>query len=128
MNYFHIYSSRFGKIPFQEENWILFPSGILGSCQLRTFILIKPPEEKLFIWLQSCQEPRIAFPLLSSQRFFPKLSFNISRFDLEFLHASFQENLSFFNIVHIPSNQPKKMTVNLRAPIALNWKKTLENK
>ena len=120
-----VYSSRFGKIFSNEKNWIFFPSGIWGFRHLRTFILLRPPKEKLFIWLQSCQNPSVALPLLHSSLCSSKVSFYVSRHDLDFLHAQSQKDLSFFNIVHIPHNEPKKMTVNLKAPIVLNWHKNL---
>ena len=120
-----VYSSRFGKILSDEKSWILFPSGIWGFHQLRTFILFKPSKEKLFVWLQSCQNPSIAFPLLSSKLCSSGISFHVSRYDLDFLHAQSQKDLSFFNIVHIPHNRPKEITVNLKAPIALNWHQNL---
>ena len=125
MSSFFVYSSRFGKILPDEKSRILFPSGIWGFHQLRTFILFKPPQEKLFAWLQSCQNPSVAFPLLSSELCASRVSFHVSRYDLDFLHAQSQKDLSFFNIVHIPHNRPKEITVNLKAPIALNWHQNL---
>ena len=125
MSSLFLYSSRFGKVFSNEKNWLLFPSGIWGFRHLRAFILLKPPKEKLFIWLQSCQNPSVAFPLLHSSLCSPGIPFHVSRYDLDFLHAQSQKDLSFYNIIHIPSNKPKEMTVNLKAPIALNWHKNL---
>ena len=125
MSAFPVYSSRFGTILCDEKSSIFFPAGVWGFSHLRHFILLKPSKEKLFIWLQSCQNPSVAFPLLSSSVCSSEISFHVSRHDLESLHAYFQKDLTFFNIAHIPPHEPKEITVNLKAPIAINWQRNL---
>ena len=55
---------QFGEIEFNEDSVINFSSGILGFETLKKFLLIQT-DEGLFNWLNSVEQPEIAFPLIS---------------------------------------------------------------
>ena len=59
-----VQTSRFGAVSITDEDVIHFPEGLLGFNELRRFILLDDPIDEIFAWLQSCEEPGIAFPLL----------------------------------------------------------------
>lgn len=99
-----ITTQQFGEIEFEEDKIISFKAGIVGMEELKKFLLIKTDNE-LFYYLNSIDEPEIAFPLVG----------------LRILDDSYPmiENFEPFGIVNLNSD-PLKVTVNLRAPVYVN--------
>ena len=95
---------QFGEIEFNEDSVINFSSGILGFETLKKFLLIQT-DEGLFNWLNSVEQPEIAFPLISLRVVddaFPKT----------------EEHEAFGVVTFNPD--PLKVTVNMKAPIYIN--------
>ena len=84
---------QFGEIEFNEDSVINFQSGIFGFETLKKFLFIQT-DEGLFNWLNSIEQPEIAFPLIS-------------------------ENHEAFGVVTF-NPDPLKVTVNMKAPIYIN--------
>jgi flagellar assembly factor FliW len=114
-----IQTTRFGQVQFEEQDQIQFPEGILGFDQLKNFVLLDDPTDDIFAWLQSCQEPAIAFPVLEPELFTENYKVNLTRTDLEALQLANMEHTRAFCIVTIPDD-PTKMTANMKAPIVIN--------
>ncbi len=114
-----IQTSRFGEISVENDDLMTFPEGILGFSALRTFVLLDDPQDEIFAWLQSCEEPKVAFPVLEPELFTPGYTVSLTKHDLESLEVSSQNGLRFFTIITIPSD-PTLMTANLKAPVVIN--------
>jgi len=95
---------QFGEIEFEEDKIIDFPKGILGFENLREFLLIKTDNELIF-WLNSIEDPDIAFPLVG----------------LKMLASNYpeRENYEPFGVATLNSD-PLKVTVNLKAPVYIS--------
>jgi len=95
---------QFGEIEFNENSIINFPSGIFGFENLKKFLLVQT-EEGLFNWLNSIEQPEIAFPLIS----------------LRVIDDAFPQvdNHEAFGVVTF-NPDPLKVTVNMKAPIHIN--------
>lgn len=119
-----IQTSRFGWIQIQESDQVSFPEGILGFGQLRQFVLIDDPNDEIFAWLQSCEEPGIAFPILEPELFDAQYNPALSKSDLMSLEIEGEKKYRLFTIVTIPKD-PTQMTANLKAPIIINVEKRL---
>ena len=65
-----IESSRFGTLLVDEGRVITFPNGLLGFPDHRRFALIQTGEENYFFWLQSVDEPSLAFVVTDPAIFF----------------------------------------------------------
>ena len=65
-----IQSTRFGTLLVDEERIINFRSGLLGFPEHRRFALIQTGEENYFFWLQSLDEPNLAFVVTDPAIFF----------------------------------------------------------
>src|SRR5918911_5356594 len=65
-----IESTRFGTLLVDEERVITFPNGLLGFPDHRRFALIQTGEENYFFWLQSADEPNLAFVVTDPAIFF----------------------------------------------------------
>ena len=118
----NIHTSRFGLITITSDDVILFPEGLLGFNELRRFVLLDDPSDEIFAWLQSCEEPGIAFPILEPELFTGQFNVQLAKHDLENLGVSSKEGLRYFTIVTIPQD-PTQMTANMKAPIVINVSK-----
>ncbi|MDP4114718.1 MAG: flagellar assembly protein FliW [Bacteroidota bacterium] len=95
---------QFGEIEFDDEIIITFSEGIFGFEHLKKYLLVYPKDD-LFHWLNSVEEPDIAFPLMGVRlvdETFPQ-----------------DKNHEAFGIVTL-NKDPLKVTVNLKAPIFID--------
>ncbi len=114
-----IQTSRFGAIELSDDDVLHFPEGLLGFADLRKFVLLDDPNDEIFAWLQSCENPGIAFPVLEPELFHGSLKIDLARGDVQVLMFQEKDSLRFFNIITIPED-PTQMTANLKAPIVIN--------
>ncbi|MFS4458453.1 flagellar assembly protein FliW [Bdellovibrio sp. HCB2-146] len=114
-----ISTSRFGQVELKQEDVLTFPEGLLGFADLRQFALLDDPSDEIFAWLQSCESPHIAFPVLEPELFSAQYKVNLTKGDLEALKLPNQEAARYFSIVTIPDD-PTQMTANLKAPVVVN--------
>src|SRR5256886_10348038 len=70
-----IATTRFGRLEVNEERIIAFPHGLLGFPQYQRFALIQTGEENYFFWLQSVDEPSLAFVVTDPAIFFKDYDF-----------------------------------------------------
>jgi flagellar assembly factor FliW len=63
-------STRFGRLGVEDERLISFPRGLLGFTEHQRFALIQAGQESCFFWLQSCDEPSLAFVVADPALFF----------------------------------------------------------
>ncbi len=116
-----ITTSRFGDVDITGEDVLNFPEGLLGFSQLRDFVLLDDPNDEIFAWLQSCNQPEVAFPILEPELFMDPPGLSLAKSDLEILKANSAKDIRLFTIITIPDD-PTQMTANLKAPIAINIK------
>ena len=119
-----VQTSRFGPVNLQDEDIIEFPEGILGFNDLRKFVLLDDPNDEIFAWLQSCEIPQLAFPVLEPELFSQAYQLSLTKHDLERLELTKQEKIRSFAIITIPDD-PTQMTANLKAPIVINIEKRI---
>lgn len=119
-----IQTSRFGSVQCLEEDVILFPEGILGFADLRRFVLVDDPSDEIFAWLQSCEIPQIAFPVLEPELFTANYQLNLTKHDLESLDMKSSTGTRTFSIITVPED-PTQMTANVKAPIVINVAKRI---
>src|SRR5687768_17772104 len=65
-----IQSTRFGTLVVDDGRIINFPNGLLGFPDHKRFALIQTGEENYFFWLQSVDEPNLAFVVTDPSIFF----------------------------------------------------------
>lgn len=114
-----IKTSRFGQVELKSEDVLTFNEGLLGFQDLRHFVLLDDPNDDIFAWLQSCELPSIAFPVLEPEIFGHKYSVTLNRTDLEALKLSATQTPAYLNIITIPDDATE-MTANVKAPIVIN--------
>ncbi len=117
-------TTRFGPIEVSNDDLLEFSEGLLGFNDLEKFVLLDDPNDEIFAWLQSCDEPSIAFPVLEPELFEDNYNLELSKSDLQSLSATEDSNLRSFCIITIPED-PARMTANLKAPVVVNIEKRL---
>jgi len=100
----NIRTRKFGEIEYDSDKIIFFESGLLGFEKLKEYLLIRTGDE-FFYWLNSIDEPEIAFPLVGTRLL-----------DVDY---SSSEDYEPFGIVNLNSD-PLKIVVNLKAPVFIN--------
>lgn len=114
-----IQTTRFGQVEIKSEDLIEFKEGVLGFGHLRKFVLLDDPTDEVFAWIQSCERPEIAFPVLEPEFFAANYKFTLTKSDMEALNVKGMDRVKVFCIVTIPED-PAMMTANLKAPILIN--------
>jgi len=111
---------RFGKIEIEEERIFEFTMPIIGFNELRKFVILDLDKDNFFKWLQSVEDPALAFPVTSVFSMNIDYSIDLSDEVVDKLKIKDVENLLVMNIASIPQDNPQGTTINLLAPIVFN--------
>lgn len=114
-----IKTTRFGDIDIKESELIVMKGPILGFEHLNRFVLLIHNENTPLWWLQSIEDPSIAFVVVNPRIVKPGYDPAIFTEDLEFLDIKNSEYSALLAIVTVRS-QPLRVTANIRAPILIN--------
>jgi len=107
--------TRFGNVEYDPDKLLHFPSGMIGFPTLHDFIVMPNKKEGPLFWIQSVDNPEIAFVLTDPTNFF--LDYRISPGDeeREVLKMEEEDDCFVLSVVTVPPDQ--KITLNLAAPI-----------
>ena len=111
-------TTRFGKIDIDEQEIIIFNHGLYGFKDEREFVLLVD-EGTPFFWLQSINSPDLSFIVTEPWGFCENYEFDLNDSVQEELKIESEEEILVVNIIVVPDN-PKEMTMNLKAPIIVN--------
>lgn len=111
---------RFGEIEVEESRIFKFELPIIGFNELKSFVILDLNKEGLFRWLQSVEDPSLAFPIVSVFSMNVDYSIDLPDNVVEMLKIQNVESLLVMNIASIPQNDPQGTTINLLAPIVFN--------
>lgn len=117
-------TSRFGEIDFKESEVILLPKGVLGFSQLTKYVVLEKKEFVLFKWLQSVEDPNVAFVIINPLKIFPNYKLEINEIELEELDYTNYNDLVIYVIITIPQDV-SLTSANLLGPLVINPKKRL---
>ena len=112
----------FGDIEIDDQKILHFEEGLIGFENLKKFTLIYNSEgesSKSIIWLQSLDEPMVAFPMINPFHVMADYNPVINDEVLDSLGELREENTALFLTLTVPSDI-SKMTTNLKAPIVVN--------
>lgn len=115
-------STRFGLFEVRDESVLTFPSGLLGFPEQQRYVILDHDTEAPFKWLQSVEEPALAFVILDPALFHPGYQIDVPADALAEISAGEQEDLSLVVILTIPSDDPGRITANLRGPLVISHK------
>jgi flagellar assembly factor FliW len=116
---------HFGEIEVEVEKIVLFENGLPGFPRCKRFVLLEQDSDPgqanrgLFWWLQSVDAPDTAFVLMDVMMLMPEYNPLIESEEISGLGEYDPETFVVYNIANIPDD-PRNMTVNLKAPIVMN--------
>ncbi len=111
---------RFGEIEIEENRIFDFVLPIIGFDKLRKFVILEPSKDALFKWLQSAEDPALAFPIISVATLDFDYTVDLPDSTVEELGIKSAESVLVMNITSIPQDNPKGTTINLLAPLIFN--------
>lgn len=112
-------SSRFGKLAVTEDKVIYFVQGIPGFDRLRRFILLDHDEEGVFKWLQSVDDPMVAFLLTNPNTYKPDYTVPLKRSEIEGLGVKKTDAVVTLVMVCV-SKDDNSVSLNLKGPVVFN--------
>lgn len=113
-------STRFGSFEVRAESILTFPSGLLGFPEQQRYVILDHDTEAPFKWLQSVDEPALAFVILDPTLFHPGYQIDVPTDALAEIRAREREDLALVVILTIPSDDPGRITANLRGPLVIS--------
>ena len=66
-----IEGTRFGTIEVNEDRMITMPAGMIGFASETRFVLLEPNAGRTTGWLQSVDNPELAFPVIDANALSP---------------------------------------------------------
>lgn len=117
-------TSRFGEIAFAEKDVLFLPKGILGFSQLSKYVVVEKTEYQPFKWLQSVEDPDVAFAIVDPSLFFPNYKLDVNEKELEELNFQQMKELITYVVLTVPSD-PSQMSADLLGPLVINSKRKL---
>lgn len=112
-----IESSRFGTLTVEAERVITFPRGLLGFPTLTRYALIQAAQENYFFWLQSVEEPTLAFVVTDPSTFFKGYEVPVKEETRQELDLEDESMAQCFVICNKVNGW---LTANLLGPILVN--------
>ncbi len=107
--------SRFGEIEYDPKKIIHFPDGLIGFEDLHDFVVIPNNKEGLLFWIQSADDPQVAFVLTDPTNFF--LDYKVVPDEDECAKLGIKDQEESLTLSVVTVHQDKTITLNLQAPI-----------
>jgi flagellar assembly factor FliW len=105
---------------FKEESILTFPSGLLGFPESQHYVILDHDTAAPFKWLQSLDEPALAFVIIDPDLFLIDYRVEVSAEAMAEVQCQGEDDLSTAVILTIPSDDPGRITANLRGPLLMN--------
>jgi flagellar assembly factor FliW len=112
-----VQTSRFGSIEIPPADVIRFAEGLPGFAECRDWVLLADGQNTALAWLQSVEQPDVAFAVVSPRRHVPGYRLRVARRELEPLEI---EDLQAARVLTIVGKSERAMTLNLKAPLVIN--------
>ena len=112
-----IETTRFGKLTVEDDRVMTFPHGLLGFPEQGRFALIQTGEENYFFWLQSVDDPNLAFVVTDPSIFFKDYEVPIKDETKAELQLA---DLAHAQVFAICNKVDEWLTGNLLGPIVVN--------
>ena len=111
-----IETTRFGTIEVDEQRFMTFKDGLLGFPNHRRFALIQTSPDPVFFWMQSVDDPNLAFVVCDPLTFIPDYQVPIRKDDVEGLAL---QNLHDCQVLVIVNKVDGELTGNLLGPLVV---------
>lgn len=110
-------TTRFGVVEVAEDREITFEHGLLGFPEHRRFCLLQPGDDACFFWLQSTEDPALAFVVTDPSLFVPEYTVPVRPEQMHALGIEREQDAQVFVIVNKVGDD---LTGNLQGPLIVN--------
>ena len=107
--------SRFGEIEYDPDNTLQFPEGLVGFEDLRAFVVMPNEKEGPLFWIQSIDDPQVAFILTDPTGFYFDYKVVPDGRERQKLGIDEDDECLIVSVVSVSAD--RKITLNLAAPI-----------
>ena len=114
-----IASRVLGDTEVSPENLFHFPEGLHGFEQHHEYVLVPTPRPG-FWWLQSAEEPGLAFLLTDPFQAHSGYDVDVGAGDAMFLQLEGPDDALVLTVVTLPADRSEPATTNLRGPLVFN--------
>jgi len=116
----NVETARFGTLTIRPEDLLVFPQGMLGFAELQRFFILDHTAGP-FRWLQSADDPGVAFVIIDPTCVLTDYAVKLSREDLALLGLDAEQAWSEEMAIAVIANvtDPHYPTLNLLAPICI---------
>ena len=115
---------RFGPLEVPDDKLITMERPILGFESLARFCLIEREDLKPFYWMQSTQEPSVAFLVVNPRVFFPDYHIEVNRKEIAELKVDRVQSVETYVVVTL-NEDAEQISANLQGPILINTESNL---
>ncbi len=113
-----VITSRFGEINIPEDSIYSFPSGLLGFSAETSFAIISENDSPLK-WMQSLQQPDLAFVVCDPLTFKPDYQVKVPKSELVEIDLE-DVNKAVVLVILVVRENPEEITANLLGPLIFN--------
>lgn len=110
-------TKKFGALELDPDAILVFPDGVIGYEDQRHWVLLSESQSDTVGWLQSLDDPGLAFCVVTPGAFVDKYTLKMNRRELHALPWSRQDRSLVLALV---SSHGSHLTMNLRAPVLIN--------
>lgn len=119
-----ISTTRFGKIGIPEHQIITFPEGLIGFSGFKRYLIIERQKDGPFQWLQSMDNPELAFLVTDPLLFYPGYKVELKGKENAILKLARAKEGKVLVLVVIPQDS-SQIRANLLAPLVINTSRRL---
>ena len=107
--------TRFGEIEYDPSAVLHFPEGLIGFSNLQRFVVMPQSKPGPLFWIQSIDDPAIAFVLTDPGNFFLDYVVAPDTAERRKLGIGDEDECLVLAVVTVPPD--RKITLNLAAPV-----------
>ena len=107
-----------GKIEVEEDSFLTIPEGLFGFEDYKKYALLESEYEP-FLWLQSCDNPDVAFLIVDPFLISTEYETDIDDAALAKIGITKPEDIIIMTIVTVPSDG-SHITANFQGPLVIN--------
>jgi len=113
---------RFGPLEVDDDRIITFAQGLLGFPEQRRYALLQTSSDPVFFWLQSVEDPTLAFVVCDPLAFVADYQVPIRQDDLDALKLA---ELTEAQVLVIVNKVGSQLTANLLGPLVMGARSLL---
>ena len=106
--------TRFGTVEFDSESTLEIEGGLVGLPGLERFVLFEARPGSPFSWLQSLDDPGMAFLVAEPRRYVDGYEGEVAR------RAPEMADAVVLATANVPAGKPRETTLNLAGPIVVD--------